>query len=78
MVNVSMEKEKDKRKNVKVDPLVKDMLGDAKMSLSLPSESHVLHYLLSLHRLTRDRVTVKEHDKMINDSLLLHKQIYLF
>lgn len=65
----------DNRKNVKVQPDVKDKLQAAKFQLELANESEVLAYLLELFVRHREVQTVKEHHSIKNKILMESRQM---
>lgn len=68
----------DNRKNIKAIPTVKEGLGLVKFTLDAKSESEALAYLIELFKNTRDKVTVKEHNAMLNKAKVEHHQANLF
>jgi hypothetical protein len=66
---------KDKRKNVKVDPVVKDQLTLLKKDLGLKvTESHVLAYLLAMYNDQKQKIVLSDHQRYLKESEDIHIQ----
>lgn len=58
-------KVKDARKNIKAAPAVKAELGSVQAELKFKTESLALAYLTALYRMQRQRITLAEHQKLM-------------
>lgn len=68
----------DNRKNIKAITSVKEGLGLVKFTIGVGSESEALSYLVELFKVTRDKITVKEHNALLNKAQVEHHQANLF
>ncbi|TVX85604.1 hypothetical protein [Paenibacillus agilis] len=72
-----MNNKKDPRKSVKAKPHVKDEVEHLKKTLDLPTESHVLDYLVRFHKMNKGVISHVNHLKLLKEVDESHKQIRL-
>ncbi|WP_268626924.1 hypothetical protein [Paenibacillus alvei] len=67
----------DNRKNIKVEPHVKDELVHLKNQLNMRSESQAIDYLLRVYKAKRKNLTLTEHETAVREVKEAHDQLSL-